>query len=88
MTFNYVKGEESILVFKELIKTFNISCNTLYLHFKQHAALKAHKVPWSTNLQTHPVVNWILDVPSKGTVSYLYFCLTEHNTDVFPKANV
>ncbi len=74
------------LDFQELIKRFNISQNTLFLYFKLRAALKAHKVPWGTDLQTHPVVKWINNAPNKGTVSYFYFCFSTHTADIFPKA--
>lgn len=71
--------------FRDLIGRFNISSNTLFLYFKLRAVLKAHKVPWGVNLHTHPVVNWILNAPSTGIVSYFYLCFQNLNTDNFSK---
>ncbi len=50
------------------------------------AALKAHKVPWGADLQTHPVVKWIHNAPNKGTVSYSYCYFSNNKADLFPKA--
>lgn len=86
LTLNDIKGEDSILDFRDLIEKFNISRNTLFLYFKIRAVLKTHKVPWGKNLQTHPVVKWICNAPNTRIASYFYLCFLNLNADTFPKA--
>lgn len=85
LTLKDINGEKSILDFQDLVNKFNISPNTLFIYFKIRAALKAHKTPWGKDLHTHPIVKWIYNAPRKGTVSYLYCCLSNINAHSFSK---
>jgi len=79
-----ISGQNSILDFPDLMSHFGIPRNSQFLYFRVRSALNSLKVPWGSELKTHPIVSLMEKAPRNKTVSFIYNNLISYTSTELP----
>lgn len=70
--------------FQTLCSLFNLPVTTHFLYLQLQSALRANGVQMISELQIHPVVDWLSTRNTKGLVSAMYNRLQTHTQKALP----